>query len=101
MISGTGRARLRSRAGGWFTAGIVICLLAALPAAAELSEAELRGKQIYFSGASPSGGPITAYFGETKQALPGQAATCGRCHTAAVEQFNKSGRGSGDFDDGE
>jgi ABC-type branched-subunit amino acid transport system substrate-binding protein len=49
-------------------------------AAGALNESEARGKQIYFSGASPAGEPITAYFGEKKQALPGQAATCGSCH---------------------
>lgn len=45
-----------------------------------LTDSEARGKQIYFSGASPSGEPVTAYFGEKKLELPGQAATCGSCH---------------------
>jgi ABC-type branched-subunit amino acid transport system substrate-binding protein/cytochrome c553 len=59
----------------------VLMLLAPAPAcAAAMSAAQARGKQIYFSGTSPSGEPITAYFGEKKQELPGQAATCGSCH---------------------
>ena len=59
----------------------VLMLLALAPTcAAAMSAAQAHGKQIYFSGASPSGDPVTAYFGEKKQELPGQAATCGSCH---------------------
>ena len=63
-----------------FLVSVLILLAPAPTDAAAMSAAEARGKQIYFSGASPSGEPITAYFGEKKQELPGQAATCGSCH---------------------
>jgi ABC-type branched-subunit amino acid transport system substrate-binding protein len=56
----------------------VACSLAAT--AAELTPAQERGREIYFSGASPSGDPINAYFGEDGLELPGEAATCGSCH---------------------
>lgn len=49
-------------------------------AAPELTAAQERGRQIYFSGASPSGDPITAYFGEDGLEIPGEVATCGSCH---------------------
>lgn len=45
-----------------------------------MNPSEERGKQIYFTGQSPSGDEIIAYFGEKKQELPGEAATCGSCH---------------------
>jgi ABC-type branched-subunit amino acid transport system substrate-binding protein len=45
-----------------------------------LSPSEERGKQIYFTGRSPSDEDIIAYFGEKKLELPGEAATCGSCH---------------------
>ena len=72
--------------------GIVTCGLAllsaglaaipAVAAAAPLTEAEERGRQIYFSGESPSGEDITAYLsmGGEQLELPGEAATCGSCH---------------------
>jgi ABC-type branched-subunit amino acid transport system substrate-binding protein len=41
---------------------------------------QLRGKQIYFEGTSPSGGKIVAYIGTDKVRLPGSAATCASCH---------------------
>ena len=63
-----------------FLVSVLMILAPAPTSAAVMSAAEARGKQIYFSGTSPSGEPITAYFGEKKQELPGQAATCGSCH---------------------
>ncbi len=45
-----------------------------------LNPSEERGKQIYFTGRSPSDEDIIAYFGEKKLELPGEAATCGSCH---------------------
>jgi ABC-type branched-subunit amino acid transport system substrate-binding protein/cytochrome c553 len=45
-----------------------------------LTPAEERGREIYVSGTSPSGEPITGYFGEDELELPGEAATCGSCH---------------------
>ena len=49
-------------------------------AAAELTPQQERGKQIYFSGTSPSGGEITAYFGKDLLEIPGDNATCASCH---------------------
>jgi len=46
----------------------------------DLTEAERRGKEIYLSGASPSGRPISAVMGVEKLSLPARAATCGGCH---------------------
>jgi ABC-type branched-subunit amino acid transport system substrate-binding protein len=45
-----------------------------------LNPSEERGKKIYFTGRSTGGQDIIAYFGEKKQELPGEAATCGSCH---------------------
>lgn len=69
---------------------ITVCAIAAavflpchrpLPAAAaQLSPQEKRGEYLYFSGRSPSGAPITAYFGEDLIELAGEFATCGSCH---------------------
>lgn len=72
--------------------GVAVCGLAllsaglaaipAVAAAAPLTEAEERGRQIYFTGESPSGEDITAYLsmGGEQLELPGEAATCGSCH---------------------
>ena len=63
-----------------------LALLAALVTppsiAAGLTEAEERGQAIYFTGASPSDEPITAYLsmGGQQLELPGESATCGSCH---------------------
>ncbi|HEY5680024.1 MAG TPA: hypothetical protein VIS55_08165 [Pseudomonadales bacterium] len=46
-------------------------------AASELTPEQQRGKEIYFGGSSPSGDPITAYFGKEGLELPGRAATGG------------------------
>lgn len=72
------RRSLGTRALCGLTLLAVACSLAAT--AAELTPAQERGKEIYFSGASPSGDPISAYFGEDGLELPGEAATCGSCH---------------------
>jgi ABC-type branched-subunit amino acid transport system substrate-binding protein len=75
-----------SGAGGWVRALVSIGLaLGAVvaPGVAEppgLSPAEERGRVIYFEGSAPSGDPITAYLGENRLELPGEAATCGSCH---------------------
>jgi ABC-type branched-subunit amino acid transport system substrate-binding protein len=45
-----------------------------------LTAQELRGKQIYFEGTSPTSGKITAYLGKDQVRLPGSAATCASCH---------------------
>jgi len=60
------------------------CMLAAAgspqAADAELTSQQERGKEIYFSGTSPSGGEITAYFGKDLLEIPGDNATCASCH---------------------
>jgi ABC-type branched-subunit amino acid transport system substrate-binding protein len=48
--------------------------------AEELSEAQQRGKQIYFEGASPRGTEITAVVGDEAALLPGGAMPCSSCH---------------------
>jgi ABC-type branched-subunit amino acid transport system substrate-binding protein len=57
-----------------------VALLASSLAAAELSDAERRGKQIYFEGTSPGGGEITAIVGDEAALLPGSAMPCSSCH---------------------
>ncbi len=41
---------------------------------------EARGRQIYHTGTSPAGRPITAYFGKELLEVPGESATCASCH---------------------
>jgi ABC-type branched-subunit amino acid transport system substrate-binding protein len=54
---------------------------ALLPAHAdELSEAQQRGKQIYFEGTSPRGTEITAVVGDEAAMLPGSTMPCSSCH---------------------
>jgi ABC-type branched-subunit amino acid transport system substrate-binding protein len=57
-----------------------VALLASSHVAAELSDAQNRGKQIYFEGTSPSGGEITAIVGDEAALLPGSAMPCSSCH---------------------
>lgn len=45
-----------------------------------LSPAEERGREIYLTGESPAGRPITAWLGDDRLELPGTAAVCGSCH---------------------
>jgi ABC-type branched-subunit amino acid transport system substrate-binding protein len=72
-------------AGGKIVVATVLAsalLLAAASLAQDgaLSDAERRGREIYFTGVSPSGQPIIAYFGAARNALPAEALTCGNCH---------------------
>ncbi|BCR04424.1 ABC transporter substrate-binding protein [Desulfuromonas versatilis] len=60
-------------------ATLILCCASPLQAR-ELTAAEARGKEIYFSGKSPSGQPILAYFGEELVEIAGEFATCGSCH---------------------
>ena len=46
----------------------------------ELSEAQQRGKQIYFEGRSPRGTEITAVVGDEAALLPGSTMPCSSCH---------------------
>jgi ABC-type branched-subunit amino acid transport system substrate-binding protein len=50
------------------------------PAAHALSDAEQRGKQIYFDGTSPRGSDINAVVGDEAALLPGSAMPCSSCH---------------------
>ena len=49
-------------------------------AIAELSEAQQRGKQIYFEGTSPGGDEILAVVGDEAALLPASAMPCSSCH---------------------
>jgi ABC-type branched-subunit amino acid transport system substrate-binding protein len=60
--------------------GALLTALAWSSSAAELGEAQQRGKQIYFEGTSPSGGEITAIVGDEAALLPGSAMPCSSCH---------------------
>ena len=51
----------------------------AAPAAA-LTPAQVRGKQIYLHGTSPSGAAVTASFGGDGNDLPGETFPCANCH---------------------
>jgi ABC-type branched-subunit amino acid transport system substrate-binding protein len=55
-------------------------LFVPFPAVAEPTEAQGRGKQIYFEGSSPSGGEITAVVGTEAVSLPASAVPCASCH---------------------
>jgi ABC-type branched-subunit amino acid transport system substrate-binding protein len=48
--------------------------------ATELSESQLRGKQIYFEGTSAQGTDITAVVGDEAAMLPGSTMPCSSCH---------------------
>lgn len=58
-------------------AGLLACL--AQPALA-LTEAEQRGKQIYFEGTSPRGAQINAVVGDEASIIPAAAIPCANCH---------------------
>jgi ABC-type branched-subunit amino acid transport system substrate-binding protein/mono/diheme cytochrome c family protein len=46
----------------------------------DLSAQQLRGKQIFQRGTSPTGADIVAYLGGNSLAIPASALTCGSCH---------------------
>jgi ABC-type branched-subunit amino acid transport system substrate-binding protein len=79
VTSKTGRSDSRSRLRG-LLAFAALTLLASSPGAAELGEAEVRGKQIYFEGTSPGGGEINAIVGDEAALLPASAMPCSSCH---------------------
>ncbi len=51
-----------------------------LEGAAELTPEELRGRQIYQEGTSPSGGEIVAVLGEDQIEIPASSVPCSSCH---------------------
>jgi ABC-type branched-subunit amino acid transport system substrate-binding protein len=61
---------------------LLFCASPAGAGSTALDAAEERGREIYFTGASPSGEAIEAEMGEagSRVELPGEAATCGGCH---------------------
>lgn len=58
----------------------LVGLAAALPAIAELTVEERRGKTIYFEGESPSGGEIVAVIGTAGTEVPAAVMPCSSCH---------------------
>ena len=62
------------------TYGILILLVAIAAGATDLNETEQRGKQIFLSGTSQTGTPITALLGIDRTELPASAAPCASCH---------------------
>ncbi len=60
--------------------GLLLGLAPFHAAAAGLSAAELRGKQIYFEGTSPGGEDITALVGAALTPVPAQVVPCSGCH---------------------
>lgn len=65
---------------GAVAAAILLACGAQAASATELNEAQQRGKQIYFEGASPRGTEITAVVGDEAAMLPGNAMPCSSCH---------------------
>lgn len=59
---------------------VALLLLAALSLHAELTPAELRGRQLYRTGESPSGEPITALVGPEDLEVPATSLPCMSCH---------------------
>lgn len=76
------RARRSLLAGALFGLALLAASSSLAATASDLTAAQERGREIYFSGSSQSGEPITAYLGEAERQLelPGEAATCGSCH---------------------
>jgi len=83
-VTATRRPGLRhSLTSAWhpaFAAAALLACLAHAPVALALDAAEVRGKQIYFEGTSPSGDTINAVVGDEAVTLPGSALTCASCH---------------------
>lgn len=50
------------------------------PSSSPLTPLERRGRQIYLTGTSPSGKPVTASMGGSSLALPGSVLPCANCH---------------------
>jgi ABC-type branched-subunit amino acid transport system substrate-binding protein len=65
---------------GFAVAVSALALAWADASAGALSAAELRGKQIYTHGTSPSGGTLTAFVGTASVELPARAVPCANCH---------------------
>lgn len=63
---------------------MIVAAISGLPPVAtaqtSLSARELRGKQIYLRGTSPSGKEILAYVGDSSMEVPGSTLPCANCH---------------------
>ncbi len=85
-LEGTGRAPGRSIRLSRALTGMAIAIIAVITGitglayGATLTPQEQRGKSIYDTGKSPSGGEIKAYFGRDLVEIPGERATCTSCH---------------------
>jgi ABC-type branched-subunit amino acid transport system substrate-binding protein len=77
-VAGRGRSAARAARVVVAAAAFASALFAAH--ADELSDAQQRGKQIYFEGASPRGTEITAVVGDEAALLPGSTMPCSSCH---------------------
>lgn len=85
MRSPSARHRIRRLA---WAAGILAVLVSgsaaflasALGAGGELSPLELKGREIFRTGTSPGGGPITAVLSESAVEVPAAAVPCAGCH---------------------
>ncbi len=62
------------------TRALAALLLVAWTARAELTPAELRGRQIYRTGESPTGEPIVALVGPDDLEMPASSFPCASCH---------------------
>ncbi|HSN54079.1 MAG TPA: ABC transporter substrate-binding protein [Candidatus Sulfomarinibacteraceae bacterium] len=71
---------VRSTAAARAVALLAAALTALAVEATQLTDAERRGKELYLTGRSPSGGEVTAVMGPDRILLPGRAAACGGCH---------------------
>jgi len=71
-----------SRRARWLALAAAVVLTGTGDAASanDLSEAQQRGKQIYFEGTSPRGTDIMAVVGDEAALLPGSAMPCSSCH---------------------
>jgi len=63
-----------------------LLLESGLEGAAELTPEEVRGRQVYQEGTSPSGGTIVAVLGDAQIEIPASSVPCASCH-------GKDGRG--------
>jgi ABC-type branched-subunit amino acid transport system substrate-binding protein len=73
-------ARHGLRARATFAALWLVVALVSTQAAAAMTAAQIRGKQIYLHGTSPSDSELTAHVGREGVTLPASAVPCASCH---------------------
>jgi ABC-type branched-subunit amino acid transport system substrate-binding protein len=59
---------------------VLVMTCAVAVAQSPLTPQELRGKQIYLQGTSPSGKEVLAYIGDSSLEVPGSTVACANCH---------------------